>query len=65
MVNADFSPLRQSTGGPGGRKAPKSAAAPGFKEKPGFSTGVPGKKQSKDRSNGVKRLKVHPTSEGL
>lgn len=65
MVNADFSPLRQSTGGPGSRKAPKSASTPGFKEKPGFNTGVPGKKQSKDRSNGIKRAPVYPDSEGL
>lgn len=65
MVNAFFSPLRQSSGGPGGRKAPKMASAPGFKEKPGFMTGVPGKKQPKDRSNGIKRLKIHPSSEGL
>lgn len=65
MVNSLFSPLRQSSGGPGGRKAPKAAAMPGFKEKPGFSTGVPGKKQPKDRSNGIKRAPVYPDSEGL
>lgn len=45
---------------------PKSPAKdPGFREKPGFSTGVPGKKQPRDRSAGVKRAKIHPTSEGL
>lgn len=66
MANAFFSPNRQS-GGPGGmRNVPKTPAAAPFKEKPGFpSAGLPGKTQSKDRSNGIKRLKTHPKSEGL
>ena len=34
-------------------------------EKPGFSTGVPGKKQPRDRSGGVKRTKIYADSEGL
>lgn len=65
MVNPDFSPLREGTKSTPGRKSPTMAKNPSFKEKPGFNTGVPGKAQPKDRSNGIKRLKIHPTSEGL
>lgn len=65
MVNPDFSPLREGTKSTPGLKSPTKAKDPGFKEKPGFSTGVPGKKQPKDRSNGVKRAPVYPDSEGL
>lgn len=65
MVNPDFSPLREGTKSTPGRRAPTKAKDPGFKEKPGFNTGVPGKTQPKDRSNGIKRLKIHPKSEGL
>lgn len=64
MANAFFSPLRQKDG-PGGMTHKPTKVSTGFKEKPGFNTGVPGKKQPKDRSNGIKRLKIHPTSEGL
>lgn len=65
MVNADFSPLRQGQKSTPGIKAPVKAKDPGFKEKPGFNTGVPGKTQPKDRSNGIARAKIHPKSEGL
>lgn len=65
MVNPDFSPLREGTKSTPGRKSPTMAKNPSFKENPGFNTGVPGKTQPKDRSNGIKRLKIHPTSEGL
>lgn len=44
-------------GGPGGK-------TPSVKERPGFITSAPGKKQ-KDRSAGVKRAKVYPGSDGL
>lgn len=36
-----------------------------FPMKPGFKTGLPGKKQSRDRSGGVYRCSVYPDSEGL
>lgn len=37
-----------------------------FTEKPGFpAASLPGKSQPSDRSAGVKKLKVHPKSEGL
>lgn len=65
MANADFSPLREGQKSTPGRKKPTMAKDPGFREKPGFNTGVPGKTQPKDRSNGIKRLKIHPKSEGL
>ena len=64
MVNSFHSPLRQK-GGPGGMRAKPANVSTSFKEKPGFNTGVPGKTQPKDRSNGIKRLKIHPQSEGL
>ena len=64
MPNPNFSPLRQK-GGPGGMRAKPANVPTSFKEKPGFNTGVPGKTQPKDRSNGIKRLKIHPQSEGL
>lgn len=48
-----------------GPRPMKPGKAPSMKEKPGFSTGVPGKKQPRDRSGGVKRTKVYADSEGL
>lgn len=65
MVNPDFSPLREGTKSTPGLKKPTKAATPSFKEKPGFDTGLPGKTQPKDRSNGIQRAKIHPKSEGL
>lgn len=47
-------PHKQGSGGP-----------PAFKEKPGFSTGAPGKKHGKDRSGGAKRIKIYADSDGL
>ena len=49
----------------GGQSNPRGGSSMSIKEKPGFSTGVPGKTQSKDRSGGVKKLKTHADSEGL
>ena len=64
MPNPNFSPLRQKDG-PGGMRAKPANVSTSFNEKPGFNTGVPGKTQPKDRSNGIKRLKIHSQSEGL
>ena len=60
MANQFF---EQKSGG-GLRESTKTGSS-SFSEKPGFSTGLPGKKQPKDRSNGIKRIKAHPASEGL
>lgn len=68
MSNGYFNgQTRTSLGAGGGKTSPGSKAGKGigFAEKPGFKTGVPGKKQSKDRSAGVPRAKVNPQSEGL
>jgi hypothetical protein len=43
-------------GGKNGTTGPEKTAA---------WPGVPGKTQSKDRSNGVRKLKIHPKSEGI
>lgn len=53
------------SGGKAANPGGPSGKAPKFVEKPGFSTGVPGKTQAKDRSGGVKKLKVRPAGEGL
>lgn len=45
--------------------AQRGGSSPAFKEKPGFATSAPGKKQSADRSCGVKRIKAYPSSDGL
>ena len=41
----------------------KSAAF--SKIKPAFSTGASGKTQTRDRSGGVKKARIHPNSEGI
>ena len=61
MVNKFHNSMPKSQG----PRPKKPGAEPGFREKPGFSTGSPGKKQSKDRSNGVPRVKQYPASDGL
>lgn len=67
MANKFFNKqVRSSTGG-GKAPSPGNGSGSGsmsFKEKPGFNTGAPGKKQS-DRSGGVKRCKEYPSSDGL
>lgn len=65
MVNADFSPLKPSKKTSGVKNSTLKAGDAGFRQKPGFNTGTPGKTQSKDRSNGIKRAPVYPDSEGL
>jgi hypothetical protein len=60
--NQTRAPLGSSGKGPS--PGTPSGSAPAFKEKPGFSTGSPGKTQ-KDRSAGVPRAKTHPGSDGL
>jgi hypothetical protein len=43
----------------------RATSKPGVNEKPAFpGMGAPGKKQ-RDRSAGVKRAKIHPSSDGL
>ncbi len=71
MPNPDFSEFKSGRKGrartppmPGSGmgKPPAGASAP---EKTANWGGLPGKSQSKDRSGGVKRLQVHPKTEGL
>lgn len=53
-------------GGGGKRNSTKTASSAGFNEKPAFpSASLPGKSQPKDRSNGIRRLKVDPKRLGL
>lgn len=61
MSNKDFNkPSAMNT-----RKPVKSGSST-FTEKAGFpSAALPGKTQPKDRSNGIKRLKVDPKRIGL
>lgn len=69
MSNVYFNGQNRSspvTGKGGGSKtAQPGGGSMAFREKPGFKTGAPGKTQSKDRSGGVKRATVSPSSEGL
>jgi len=67
MPNGYFNGQVRSSlkGGKGGDLDQGGSRTMPFKEKPGFNTGVPGKTQSKDRSGGVKKLKVRPYEEGL
>ncbi len=61
MANKDFN--QKQTSGLGESTKTGSSS---FKEKPAFpSANLPGKTQPKDRSNGIKRMKVHPKSMGL
>lgn len=52
-------------GGKGANPRASGGKSASMNEKPGFATGAPGKKQSKDRSGGVKRAKVYAGSDGL
>lgn len=65
MPNKFFNSMQEKPKSGPGLKKPMMAKSPGFPEKPGFNTGVPGKTQPKDRSAGVSRAKIHPKSEGL
>lgn len=65
MANTFHNPMHERPKAGPGRKKPTMAKDPGFRDKPGFNTGVPGKTQPKDRSNGIKRAPVYPDSEGL
>lgn len=68
MPNGYFNnQVRQGLKGGKGADVTKRAGgkAPSLNLKPGFRTGAPGKKQSKDRSGGVKRAKNYPDSDGL
>ena len=49
----------------GSNKASGSSPKASMPEKTANWPGLPGKAQSKDRSGGVKKLKVHPKSEGI
>jgi hypothetical protein len=55
--------LKGGKGATTGQKGGKATTTLGLK--PGFKTSAPGKKQSKDRSGGVKRAKIYPDSDGL
>ncbi len=68
MANQNFSENRGENGG-SSMSPPKAPGthggkAPAFKVKPGFNTGVPGKK-GPDRSAGVKRARVHVNPDGI
>lgn len=65
MANRFHNPMQEKPKKGPGLKKPMMAPTPSMTMKPGFNTGVPGKKQPKDRSAGVKRAPVYPTSEGL
>ncbi len=66
MSNADYSENKSAPKAARIPAAVKSAPAPPFREKPAFpSAGLPGKAQSKDRSGGVRKAKIHPQSFGL
>jgi hypothetical protein len=51
-------------GGKGPSPGTPGGGGMAFKEKPGFKTGAPGKKQA-DRSGGVKRAPVNPGDDGV
>lgn len=69
MPNGYFNgQVRSSLGSSGkGTKGfmPSGGASPAFKEKPGFAETAQGKTQPTDRSAGVKRIKAHPSSDGI
>jgi hypothetical protein len=67
MPNGYFNnQVRQGLKGGKGASTAKTGSLPkpSLNLKPGFNTSAPGKKQ-KDRSAGVKRAKIYPSSDGL
>ena len=62
MPNPRHSKAASSQGKP---DKPRKAPAENMPMKTANWPGLPGPSQSKDRSGGVKKLKVHPKSEGL
>ncbi len=61
MANKDFNQKTTS-----GLQADAATGSSSLKEKPAFpSADLPGKTQPKDRSNSIKRLKIHPKAMGL
>ncbi len=71
MPNPDFSNLKTDRKGrarqppPVGGGAGKPSATSSAPEKTASWGSLPGSSQPKDRSAGIKRLQVHPKTEGL
>ncbi len=66
MANADFNEdFNKRKDGSNPPKAKSPAPAPGMPMRTANWPGIPGKPQSKDRSGGVKKLKIHPDEKGL